>query len=292
VGGVGILAFGRIDSALPEDRDAVTAGAWATVLLSSLIPIALSILGSALLQAVLVLDVARGTVGEKNRMGVLWRAAGRRLLPLTGWFAILLGVTVLAVGAVVGVAVLVGMIGGTAVLVAVGVGALGALALLAAGVWLGTKTALVPSIIVLERRGVIASLRRSWVLTQGSFWKTFGVLALIGVIMYTATQIISTPVSFIGGLAIGFLFPTGASNDSASFIGVMVTVYGLTLLVSLVLGAIAAVVQSSAAAVVYIDLRMRKEGLDLDLMRYVEARQSPSADSVEDPYLAASRRAG
>jgi hypothetical protein len=285
VGGVGMLAFGRIDSALPEDRDAVTAGAWATVILSSLIPIALSILGSALLQAVLVLDVARGTVGEKNRMGVLWRAAGRRLLPLAGWFGILFGLIVVAVAAVAGVVVAVAMIGGSAILPAIGVGVLGALALIAAGIWLGTKTALVPSIVVLERRGVIASVGRSWTLTQGSFWKTFGVLALIGVILYVATQIISTPVSFIGGLAVGFLFPTGASSDSASFIGVMVTVYGLTLLVSLVLGAIAAVVQSSAAAVVYIDLRMRKEGLDLDLMRYVEARQSGVADTVADPYL-------
>jgi hypothetical protein len=292
IGGVGILAFGRIDSALPEDRDAVTAGAWATVILASLVPLALYILGSALLQGVLVVEVARGTLGEKNRMGVLWKAAGRRLWPLIAWFAILLGLYIAALVIVIGVIVLIGMIGGAAVIAAILVGTLVALVFAAIAIWLGTKTALVPSIIVLERRGVISSIRRSWLLTNRSFWKTFGVLALIGIILYAATQIITTPVSFIGGLATSFLFPTGASEDSGSYIAVLVVTYGLTLVISLVLGSIAAVVQSSAVAVVYIDLRMRREGLDLDLMRYVEARQAGGLNDVADPYLVSSQRNG
>ncbi|MBF4633354.1 hypothetical protein ITJ38_02935 [Agreia pratensis] len=297
IGGVGILAFGRIDSALPEDRDAVTAGAWATLILASLIPIALSILSSALLQGVLVVEVARGTLGEKNRMGVLWKAAGRRLWPLVAWFAVLLGLIVIAVGAVVGLAVLIGVVGSAAIGdaaigIAIGIGVLGALTLIAAGIWLGTKTALVPSIIVLERRGMISSIRRSWGLTNGSFWKTFGVLALISVILSVASQIITTPVSFIGGLVTSFLFPTGASADSASSIAVFVAVYAVTLIVTLILGSVTAVVQSSAVAVVYIDLRMRREGLDLDLMRYVEARHAGGWHDVPDPYLVSSQRNG
>lgn len=292
IGGVGILAFGRIDSALPEDRDAVTAGAWATLILAGLVPLALYILGSALLQGVLVVEVARGTLGEKNRMGVLWKAAGRRLRPLIAWFAILLGLYIAALAIVIGVIVLIGMVGGAAVIAAILVGTLVALVFAAIAVWLGTKTALVPSIIVLERRGVISSIRRSWVLTNHSFWKTFGVLALIGIILYAATQIITTPVSFIGGLATSFLFPTGTSEDSGSYIAVLVVTYGLTLVISLVLGSIAAVVQSSAVAVVYIDLRMRREGLDLDLMRYVEARRAGGLDDVADPYLVSSQRNG
>lgn len=297
IGGVGILAFGRIDSALPEDRDAVTAGAWATLILASLIPIALSILSSALLQGVLVVEVARGTLGEKNRMGVLWKAAGRRLWPLVAWFAVLLGLIVIAVGAVVGLAVLIGVVGSAAIGdaaigIAIGIGVLGALTLIAAGIWLGTKTALVPSIIVLERRGMISSIRRSWGLTNGSFWKTFGVLALISVILSVASQIITTPVSFIGGLVASFLFPTGASADSASSIAVFVAVYAVTLIVTLILGSVTAVVQSSAVAVVYIDLRMRREGLDLDLMRYVEARHAGGWHDVPDPYLVSSQRNG
>jgi hypothetical protein len=42
-------------------------------------------------------------------------------------------------------------------------------------------------------------------------------------------------------------------------------------------------VQASSTALIYIDLRMRKEALDLQLIRFVEARQVGD-DSITDPY--------
>ena len=50
--------------------------------------------------------------------------------------------------------------------------------------------------------------------------------------------------------------------------------YIVTILVALVFGAIAAVVQTATTGLIYIDLRMRKEGLDLELTRFVEARNA------------------
>jgi hypothetical protein len=47
---------------------------------------------------------------------------------------------------------------------------------------------------------------------------------------------------------------------------------------------VASVVQSAAVALVYLDLRMRKEGLDLELARYVES--VAQGGDVPDPYLA------
>jgi hypothetical protein len=47
--------------------------------------------------------------------------------------------------------------------------------------------------------------------------------------------------------------------------------------------AIGLVLQSATASLLYIDLRMRKEGLDLELSRFVEARQTGA--EVADPYL-------
>ena len=41
-------------------------------------------------------------------------------------------------------------------------------------------------------------------------------------------------------------------------------------------------VQAALVAVIYIDLRMRKEGLDLELERYVELRDA--GQPVGDPY--------
>ncbi|MCU1402338.1 MAG: integral rane protein, partial [Microbacteriaceae bacterium] len=50
-----------------------------------------------------------------------------------------------------------------------------------------------------------------------------------------------------------------------------------------VFGSIGAVVQSATVARLYIDLRMRKEGLDLERARFVEARQAGATD-LPDPY--------
>ena len=52
----------------------------------------------------------------------------------------------------------------------------------------------------------------------------------------------------------------------------------MTILIGLVLGAVAAVVQSAATALIYIDLRMRKEGLDLELARFVESAPGVGVD--------------
>ena len=43
-------------------------------------------------------------------------------------------------------------------------------------------------------------------------------------------------------------------------------------------------VQSAATALIYLDLRIRREGLDLELARFVEAKQSGD-QAVPDPYL-------
>ena len=48
-------------------------------------------------------------------------------------------------------------------------------------------------------------------------------------------------------------------------------------MLSLLIGAITAVVQAALVAVIYIDLRMRKEGLDLELERYVELARRRTA---------------
>ena len=56
---------------------------------------------------------------------------------------------------------------------------------------------------------------------------------------------------------------------------------------TVVIGAIGSVLLSSATALLYIDIRMRKEGLDLDLQRVVEERAAGL--DPQDPYEAAAR---
>ncbi|PJJ71258.1 membrane-anchored glycerophosphoryl diester phosphodiesterase (GDPDase) [Diaminobutyricimonas aerilata] len=286
VGVVSVLAFGRVAEASAEDRDAVAAGAVATVILSALVPVVLGLIASALLQGVLVLEVARGTLGEKLRLPGLLRLARGRIGALIGWSLLVTLAVVIAIGIVAGlVAVLVITVGEAGIVLGVLVGILGFLALVALGFWLGTKLSLVPSVLMIERLPLGAAIRRSWWLTTGyaPFWKTLGTQLLVSVIISTAAQVVTFPVSLLGGFGGALLFPNGADPDDPSgSIGVLLALNILVILVSLVLGAIGAVVQTAVTALLYLDLRMRKEGFDLDLVRYVEARQA--GHDVPDPY--------
>jgi hypothetical protein len=279
VGLVTLWAFDRIDSAPLDQRDAVTAGSLLAGVLSLIVPVVLSVIGSALLQAVIVLEVARATLGEKLRLGTLWRTAATRLWPLALWTLLLGAALLLSLGIIVGIVVLLVAIGGTAGTVAgVLVGVFGGLLLMAASAFIYAKTSVVPSLIVLEKLSVRASVIRSWSLTRGYFWRTLGILLLVGLIVQVISQIVGLPVSLVLGFGSMLVDPSGALTDELSIITVVVS-----MIVAIPIAAVAAVVQSAAIALIYLDLRMRKEGLDLELARYVES--AAQGGDVPDPYL-------
>ena len=276
VGLVSYFALERVENSPLEDRDALEAGATLSIVLSAIVPVALAVVASALLQGVIVIEVARATLGEKMRLSALWRAVLPRLWPLVLWTLMLSAAVLAAVALVAGLVVFFVSLGGAGVGLAVVTGILGTVALLALGIWLITKTSLVPSVIVLERLGIRAAVRRSWSLTRGYFWRTFGVQFLVATVVNLVSQIVTTPLSLLFGAALSVGDPNAAFDAYLP----SVILYVLTILIGLVLGAVAAVVQSAATALIYIDLRMRKEGLDLELARFVES--APGAE--EDPY--------
>ena len=280
VGLASFFAVTRIDSAPLDERDAVAAGSTLLVVLSALIPVLLSVVASALLQGVIVLEVARATLGEKLRLGQLWRAASKRLWPLVVWTLLLAAALLLGVGIIGGAVALLAIFGGSVgVALAVVVGIIGGLGILAVGAWLYTRTSLVPSLIVLERLGIRAAIRRSWSLTIGYFWRTLGIQFLVAAIVNIVAQVVSTPLSLLFSVAISLVDPNAAFDAYIPSI----ILYILILFVALVLGAVAAVVQSATTALIYLDLRMRTEGLDLDLQRFVEQRAAGA--NPDDPYV-------
>lgn len=275
----------RLEGATEADADPILAGAVGGFLLLLLVPLAVTLVAAAFLQGVMVVEVATGTLGEKLRFGQLWRRAARRIWPLIGWTAMVAGLVVV-VAAVFFVAIVLGitftatLLGPAGVIGVVLVAILIGLGIAAVGVWIGVKVSLVPSAIVLEGLGVGRAISRSWRLTNGYFWRTFGVEALVQAILSFASQVVTQPISFIGGMLIGLIDPTGSGEGTA---GLMVAIVVVSTVVSVLVGAITAVVQAALVAVIYIDLRMRKEGLDLDLERHVE-RRVDGAD-LPDPYL-------
>ncbi|WP_348786859.1 hypothetical protein [Leifsonia sp. NPDC080035] len=284
--GVAFL-FQRIANAEAGEQDAITAGAIGGSIVLGVLSIVISTVFSAVLQGVIVSEVARETLGDKLTFRALWRFVRGRVGTLIGYTFLFALAWLLAIALVVGVVVALAALGGPAGVVgAVLAGFVGGLGLIAVAVWINTKLAIVPSAIVIERLPLGAAIVRAWRLTNRNFWRTFGVIALIWLIVYAVTQIITVPFSFVGGMLGGIFAPTSLSTqDPSSFSAVVAGQLGITLVSSIVgaiIGAIGSVVQTAAVALIYIDLRMRKEGLDLELVRFVEARQT--GQDLPDPF--------
>ncbi|MGV8884393.1 MAG: hypothetical protein ACOH1T_02230 [Microbacteriaceae bacterium] len=281
IASITFLTFSRLDSASPQDVDEIGAGAIGIGVIASLIPMALSVVIAGIMQGIISLEVARATLGEKLRFGGLWRLAKGRIGALIGWTAIITGALLIVIVIAAGIVFASVSVGGSAGFIAgfAIVLVFGGLATVASA-WIGTKLALVPSVLMLERLSLMAAIRRSWTLTNGYFWKTLGTMLLVNVIVNVATQIITTPVSFIVGIGSSLINPT---EDSTLGITLVAVGYVLTLLASLVFGVIGSVLASSVVALIYVDIRMRKEGLDLELTRFVEARQDGDV-GVQNPY--------
>lgn len=278
-----VNTFSRIANATSNTAsDEIVNGSIGLLLLAYLVPITLGIFGTAISQGIFSLEVARGTLGEKLTLGGLWRRARGRLGAIFGWFWAILGI---AVGAIIVISVLVAVIvavgGAAGAAIGIILGVLVFLAMLVLAAYLVPKLSLVPTVLMLERLTLGKAIARSWSLTRGYFWRTFGIELLVVVIINTATSVVSFPLEIVSG-AIGGLF--NQTGDQSTAIAITVVIGGISLILAVVLGAVASVVQSSTTALIYIDLRMRKEALDLDLIRFVEARQAGD-DSVPDPYL-------
>ena len=282
VGLVTWSVLSRVDFSTTEDAETIANGAPFLIGLSALVPVSLSVVVGALLQGIVVLEVSRAALGEKQNAGQLFRRFRGRIGALIGWSALITGAVLVAVGILVGLIVLfVATLGTAGIVLAVLLGLLG----LAGGAvlyfWLGTKLSLVPSAIVLERLSIRAAVRRSWTLTHGFFWRTLGIELLVAVILNFATQIASVPLSFLSPLIVGIVDPNGQGGPTT--IAITIGIGVLSLVLALVVGAIVAVVQAAATALIYIDLRIRTEGLDLELARVVEARQA--GEELPDPFL-------
>jgi hypothetical protein len=282
VGLVTVFALSRAANTTEDDSATVTAGAFALVFLAGFISVVLSLVASAILQGIVSLEVARGTVGEKLRLGGLWRAARGRLGALVGWTLLISAavfVALMVIVLIIGLLAAVGGVAGAVVAVLLGVVAfLGAVVL---GAWLSTKLSLVPSALMIERLPLRQAIGRSWGLTRFFFWKTLGIQLLVAFIVSFVTNIVSAPLQFVIGLGGTLINPN--SEPTAALVGIGVA-YVFTVLLTVVVGAIGSVMQSATAALIYIDLRMRKEGLDLELQHFVEARQAGD-NTVADPYL-------
>lgn len=282
----GAFAFfvtSRIFSATAEDESTIVAGTVGLGIVTALVTVFLFLLGSALLQGIIVVEVARGTVGEKLPLRKLFGFARGRIWALVGWAAIVGGAMLVALAVVAGlIALLVVFLGMVGAVLGVLFGILAGLGLVVLGVWLGTKLSLVPSALVLEKISLRRAVGRSWHLTKDHFWRVFGIQLLVSMILSFASSIVTVPLTLVFSILLSLVNPNNA--DSTTALVWAIIAYIAQVLITVVIGSITAIVVTATSSLLYLDLRMRKEGLDLHLTRFVEARQR-GADGDANPYL-------
>jgi hypothetical protein len=242
----------------------------------------LSLIVTAIVQAIVTVQVASSTVGVRLRLAALWRRLRGRRGAVIGWAALSGLVGLLAVGIVGGLLLLVGSTGSAGVAVAVILGLVLGAGLFVVFVWLWVKLGFVPAAIVLERTGIVAGMKRSWRLTRGAFWRVFGIRLLVLAMIGIATNIVVTPISLAFSLGSTVLEPNGATATGTTNALVLSVI--VTQAVSAVITGVGLVISTATTALLYLDQRMRGEGLDLDLARYAERRQA-GEQGLPDPYL-------
>ncbi|KDA06637.1 hypothetical protein DC31_09755 [Microbacterium sp. CH12i] len=289
VGAVVFATFTRMESLSPSNPDFYPV-LWGSIAINALVVLAMSFVSlafTAVMQGVVAADIGCAALGEKASLGRLWRLMKPAFWRLVGWSVLqaLAAIVLMAViGGIVALGVMAGVGGsGEGVAITVVIGILLVLGMIPLWVWLSTKLMLVPSVLVLEHAGIRAALVRSWRLTRGRFWVAFGVMFLVSLIMSTAVGVVSMPLSLLGSLFGSVIAPSGPNDTSAIAIYV-ITAIAPQLLVY-VLQAVAIVVQCAAAAFIYLDCRMRYEGLDHSLINYLERRDlGESEDQLGDPF--------
>lgn len=273
--------FSRLDTLREgtEEFETVLAGSVAIVIAVGFVLGLASGALTLIVQGVVVIEVSRAVVAERLTLGALWRRVKPVIWRLIGYSALAITASLVAL------AVLAGAVAALAVValpVAIALGVLFVLGLIPLVWWLMIKLLLVPAIILVEGATIRGAIVRSWTLVRGRFWSSLGVILLISLIFGVVSQAVSLPFSFLSAGLSSVIAPTG-DVDTSAIVTVIVTTF-ISYAVLLLIQSIAVVVQSTATALIYVDCRMRREGLDLDLAEYVERRDAGMSD-LPDPYL-------
>jgi hypothetical protein len=130
-----------------------------------------------------------------------------------------------------------------------GVG-LGTVLFIAPGVWLYVAWAFALPVLLVEGLRGRNALGRSFALVKGRWWKTFGTL-VVGFILAAIISSLMQAVFLLGAVV-------GDDNDTVVLV--------LSALAGIVGLAISTPFQAALLTVLYFDLRVRKEGFDLELL--------------------------
>jgi hypothetical protein len=265
------------ESASAADFASLGLGFLAAILLVALLTLFLS----TVLQGAMVVPVARSILNRPTGFRQMWVLARSRAWTLVRLAALMMVAGLLAFLLPVGLAfVLVSTMERAGILLLIPMMP----AVIALLVWVYIKLMVAPAAVVIEERGALDALGRSWTLTRANWWRIFGITLVVGVMVGIIGQVVMIPVSLLPTFLSGFLSPHGGSEQE---IGVAVAVGVVTAVLGALIGAVGYAFQTSVMALIYMDLRMRKDGLDIALLRLMETGEDP--DGIPGRGLTATR---
>lgn len=239
----------------------------------------LQVLATVLLSGLIVVAVSRSVLGRVASSKEVWERTKSKFLPLIGLNIItsIISGLMMIIGIVV-FFVLLASAASTAktdreFLQDLGVSLVGLLILMVISAlvssYLSIKFSVASPAMVLENLGVFAAIGRSWSLTRGNFWRLFGINILTAIITFMVAGI-------FGGIAeaLGAIFIVVGSSSPEDMIASLNTTYILIMVMSTIAQLLILPFTSSVNALLYIDLRMRKEGLDVELRNAVAEQQA------------------
>ncbi|MEV6092756.1 hypothetical protein AB0N39_22175 [Streptomyces cellulosae] len=241
------------------------------LLLSSAALYGITLIGTVAATALLTTVTSRAVLGRPVTTGEAWRDARPQILKLFGLILLLalVAVGIAAVGALPGI--LVSISAGAEV--GFGLTVLGLLAAAVFAAWLMVRLSLASPALMLERQGILTAMRRSARLVRGSWWRVFGIQLLAAIIAYVVAAIIVIPFTFLaaafGGDGVTGLMSTAGGDICWTFLIIsgIGSVIGSTITFPITAG---------VTVLLYIDQRIRREALDLELARAADV-QGPGA---------------
>jgi hypothetical protein len=223
------LAYGSLTGAL-QTSSAVTGTPDFTVLLASFgAALAVSILILPFTHAAVIYATCESAQGRPVTAGGVLAGVGRRYLPLLGYWLLFNVYTAYLATAL-------------------------CFAPLILWIWAFVGWFVVTPAMFVERIGVVAAFSRSWQLVQGRWWRTFLIVFLLVVLWFLVTIGLGAFVSLAQALLSVFVSPVIATVVAAAAGQLVSALVNPILQIAIVL--------------VYFDLRVRKEALDLFQMAY------------------------
>ncbi|MFJ4198017.1 glycerophosphoryl diester phosphodiesterase membrane domain-containing protein [Streptomyces sviceus] len=222
----------------------------------------ISLIGTVAATALLTAVTSRAVLGRPVTTGEAWRDARPQVPKLFGLIFLLLLITfgVLAVGALPGILVAAaGSNGGGIALAILGILGAGVVAL-----WLMIRFSLASPALMLEKQSIVKSMSRSTKLVRGSWWRVLGIQLLAGIIANIVAAIVVIPFTFLAaalsGEGVG-----GFVNGSTGDLGwTFLIISGIG---SVIGSMITFPITAGVTVLLYIDQRIRREALDLELAR-------------------------